>query len=1002
MIRIYPSRLPGEPLETHQHGTTTLGAWLSRNVTGYEADIEQPISIDVDGVPVHQHEWYCHEINEDSDVRIYPVPYASGAAIAAWAALAIAAVSLVYALTLNVDTDPGTSQTGDKIDLNPAKANRPRLGEPVREVLGQVRVYPDYVAQPVSRFVNKKVMQTEMFLCVGAGRHSILASSIKIGDTPLAAFGSDASYTIYEPGADVSGDARTENWYVCGEVGGTDAGTAGLDLGSTIAGGTGALANAVVVSGTSIALAGESAEYPETWGAGTIIEFKAPNTYHVSEVGGYNRIAGPLADLAPFVGQKVTLSTNVDEINLTVASVSPYVAPTPGVGGSPSMVSASAAPTTYDFTEEPAVWVVTYRGVSRTISLAADYINMSGLVSEITSQLSGMGLVAQDYSGRLRLIEPSSPYQGGTISQSSAPVELYGVGPIYVVGTASSGGSPGQDAFITLEYDNGVPFIGLPLGQQRLALGYRSNRYRVLSIDGLTMVVSRLTDTGAVDTGWSGFSGRTLLDFSMLSEQTSGANWIGPFMACPENETATVIEYDMIFPSGLTDMSYKGRVSTMSIDVQLQYRDAAIGGAWTTITQRYSEATVHQIGFTHRIDLPYPMRPEVRVRRVQAKYEWNDKIDTVYWYGLRSRLVARPASYPDVTTIALTIRTGDRLGAQSDRRVNMVATRLYDEGATRSISGAALCVLDGLGIDRSEVDVAQIQALESTYWTPRGETFDHAFTDRSAVRDVMKTIFGAGMGHLILSAGLISAIREGVQPPKGMLTPGEMTEELKVGFQMPTADDFSGVDVEYLSSTTWAIETVPCRLPGVEATKVETVRLEGVTDRSRAWRIGMRRLRKHQAQRLTFECATEMDAWVYEYLDHIVLADDIPGTTQSASIVDIRWAGGEAIIDVDEPLDWGVAAPMVMIRRHDGSATGLAEPRQIGDYTLAVPASLIDFDIVTDLSIEPARLLFGDSTRVGYPAMIEEISPSGDGRHSLTAVEYSDDFYADDDNYPPA
>ncbi len=31
-IKFYPSRLPGEPIETHEHGVLTLHEWMSRNV----------------------------------------------------------------------------------------------------------------------------------------------------------------------------------------------------------------------------------------------------------------------------------------------------------------------------------------------------------------------------------------------------------------------------------------------------------------------------------------------------------------------------------------------------------------------------------------------------------------------------------------------------------------------------------------------------------------------------------------------------------------------------------------------------------------------------------------------------------------------------------------------------------------------------------------------------------------------------------------------------------
>jgi hypothetical protein len=95
-------------------------------------------------------------------------------------------------------------------------------------------------------------------------------------------------------------------------------------------------------------------------------------------------------------------------------------------------------------------------------------------------------------------------------------------------------------------------------------------------------------------------------------------------------------------------------------------------------------------------------------------------------------------------------------------------------------------------------------------------------------------------------------------------------------------------------------------------------------------------------------------------------------------------------------------APRCMIRRHDGTVTGLAIPTQLDEYTLSVPEALIDFDLITDLSIEQARLLLADSTRVGYPALIQTIEPGTDGATNLTAVEYSAEFYANDDDNAPA
>lgn len=1000
MIRIYPSRLHGEPLESHAiERPILLVDWLKHLAPDFTLEREHPICIDVDGVTLLASEWGGFIVRPETDLRIYPEARAvGGAALLAWAAVAIAAVALIMTL---VKAPPGISTPGqgDTIDMNSAKANRAKVNEPVREVLGRYKVFPDYVLQPVSRFVNRNELHVSLCLCVGAGSHIILPSSVKIGDTPFAAFGTDASYTIYGPGESLAGDPRAQNWYSVGEVGGTDAGTSGLDTASTASGGTSVIADALVLGGLSVSLAGEDPEFPEAWGAGVTVTMRTPNSYTVSSVGSYDRIAGPLEDLAPFVGMKVTLSTDID-YDLVVASYSPYVPPVAGSGGSPSSVQASAAPTRYDFSgTNSVVWTITYQGTTRTISLASNYVNMSGVVAAITSQLSGMGLTAQDNSGRLLIAEPASPYKGGVLSQSSAPVALFGVGPAYTVGSASAGGTAEQQAYIELNYENGTPFAGLDDGSQRIALGYRGHRYNVTAIDGLTMTVQRLADTGVVDTGWAGFAARTLLDFSLGSDGSVDINWLGPFMATPEQELTTTVEYDLHLPGGLAWYKSNGHRRTASLNIFVEWRDAAVGGAWTRITHELLDNTEDAFGLTFSLTLPYPMRPQMRLRRETPEDGGNTR-DTVYWYGLRSQLPA-PTSYEGVTIFTATIRTGDRLGAQSDRRVSLVAERLYEGGTGRSISDAAIHVLSSLGISADEVDIDKLLELEANYWTPRGETFDFEYTEQSSVREVLQTIFAAGMSHLTLTEGLISAIREGVQPVRGTITNHELVDELTASFTAPGQDDFDGVNVKYRDSNTWSEETVECRMDGSLGLKVDSITIDGVLDRDRAWRIGQRALRKHLYQRWSYSGKTDLEALCYERLDHVVLADDIPGTSQSALIVGAWEEGDRIVLEVSEPLDWSVENPRILIRRHDGTATPLLVPTQTGEYTMSIAAVDLDFDLVTDLSIEPARLLFAASTQVGYSSMMSEISPGDDGTVDFSAIEYRDDYYADDDNYAP-
>ncbi|MDH8227994.1 hypothetical protein QIG20_27720, partial [Klebsiella pneumoniae] len=68
----------------------------------------------------------------------------------------------------------------------------------------------------------------------------------------------------------------------------------------------------------------------------------------------------------------------------------------------------------------------------------------------------------------------------------------------------------------------------------------------------------------------------------------------------------------------------------------------------------------------------------------------NNARDSMFWQALRGRLLSRPTSYAGISTIGITVETGGQLAAQSDKRVSVVATRNYDGGGDRTISGAFL------------------------------------------------------------------------------------------------------------------------------------------------------------------------------------------------------------------------------------------------------------------------------------------------------------------------
>lgn len=1015
MIRIYPSRLPGEPLETHEHRAMTLHAWMIENVESYSERERHPVSVELGGVNIPHEQWPLCYIRPESDVRIYPVPYGTGLEIAAWAAVAVAVASAAYSLFMMSSLDSGgySSSTGRSLDLNPAKANTAKLGDPIREVFGRRRIYPDYVVQPVTRFdpVDPTVMRVQMMICLGMGNFSFSNGDLRVGDTPASTL-EGFSYVHYSPGSDVSGDERSENWFNSTEVGGTSSGT-GLDMAQTSPDSDDIIADSMTVSGATVTFTGLDTDddddddendnsLPDSWVTGTIVEIKAPTNFLISTSSGYSVFASKLiTELAPVVGMPVTLTFNSVDYDLFVSTYTPGQDAVPGEGGSAAKVQASAAPSTYDFSTGSTTFTLTWQGGTYPVSLLADYVNMSGLLMAITEGLTGSGLVARDNSGTVLITEESSPFIGGSITTSSLPVSVFGDTPVHTSGTASTGGSAAITANVTLAYNSatGTAFSGMPEGTQRLSLAHLGNEYQIVSTDGTTATVSRLV-SGTVDDTWPGFSPRTMIDYEATGLNDSDT-WMGPFLASPENETVDAFEINMSFPSGLCGFDSKGKKRIRHTGIDVQYRVYGSGGSWQSVSFAYAEKNVNGLGFTHRISLPSPGLVEVRVRR-QNEQGSNNARDNMYWQALRGRLLTRPASYAGVTLIGVTVETGGKLAAQSDRRVNVVATRVYDSGTPRTISGALLHVGCSLGL---QMDTETINELESMHWTPGNEYFDFATGDSLSALEMLQKIVNAGKSYFLLSDGLATVGREGVKPWTGIITPHEMTEELQTGFSAPSDDDYDGVDVTYINGTTWAEETVQCRTAdNPTPVKVEDYKLDGVLNRDHAYQTGMRRLMKYLHQRLTFQTTTELDALCYNVGDRIVLTDDIPdsATTISCLVESMSTAGGISTLTVSEPLNWTYPSPRALIRYQDGSASALMVATKVSDYQLSVPY-LSEFDAIdfSTPSIEPVRLIFCDSSRVGYDAIVSEIAPQSDGTCQVTAKEYRASFYDyDNASYP--
>ncbi|WP_434695319.1 hypothetical protein J3P89_19210 [Pseudomonas sp. Z1-14] len=902
MIEVFPNKIVPFPAQTYEIAERqSLLGWFQAD--GLPDDVDPaalPLSVFVNGERALPSQWKTVEFGPEDRVEIYREPKGTDPFSITFALVFGAKAVLASLMPKMPSLNNGNSKRGTDLNLSTVKGNQVKLNSVIREIAGRQKVYPDYCLPTHRYFLDPRSQWVDMLLCIGRGKYQVPPSSILIGDTPIIALGDDAVYQIYEPGADISADPVSRHWHSAPEVGATSTGTAGIELTTTSTVEAVPDASSYQFSGFTVTVPAGSGTFPAGWASGMVARIVAPYSYSVVS-GGVDRdkIKGPLAQIAPFVGMK---------------------------------------------------------------------------------------------------IEIVGPNEG-----------------IYTVASYASGGGLVPDE-MTLNYDTGGAAVGLQLGDNlQMAIGYEGLRFRLTSANTTTIALERLTDTGAADGAWPGFDALTSAAANIsLDGSTIEGGWVGPFAACPDGATTTKIELDFMFPGGLVHINSKGKAINMSVKVEAQYRDLATAGAWTSWSKTYTAATPNQIGFTETLTAPSAIQPEVRVRRIGAKTTDTDKADTIQWYGLRSQLPSK-TSYEGVTLLSLRVRGGNRIASQSESQVSVTATRVLPvrqngvwgpEAPTRDISAWIGHIARSVGYSvadgDSDIDLAELDRLHQI-WTARGDYFDRAIEGQSTVKACMIEALQAGFSELTIDRGLIRPVRDEPRGPEfdQIYNPQVMTKPLKREAEHITADDFDGVDVEYLNSKTWQWETVECRLPGDTGLRAEKVRLEGVGERHRAWRWGMRRRRQQVYQRKRYSFSTELDALNSGYLDYALLGDTTPGYGQSAMLKGYVNLGGSRMLVSSESLNWSAGGEhWIALRRRDGSASGPYVATRIDDYRLTIPA--LDFVPVLDSSMDAPVLQFGPKAKFCYPALIKEVNPSGTVSCNVTAVNYDVRVYADDNNFPPA
>lgn len=971
-LRVYASVFSSEPAEVRDIPQgVILGQWLTANVSGFDAEnTELQFSLP-----------FCQPVNCDIDCYLVPKKGA------------VKAVTKIFKKIIGFllgNKKPNmpkmnTQAQGTELDMATANNQTAKYGQPIREAFGKNKIIPDYLVPPRRYFASKKEHWMETLLCVGVGDYQANNGDVKISNSNLNDIGQGNRANVYAPNANLEGEACAQWWHTSKEVGPTSQGSSGLKLETADGGQRLAEGGNYLFSGKTIsAQSGQS--WPTSWTVGTLLNvgIKQQYRYIENKVGPYittGILSGNFSGLELGNGDTVDIRGDVTGRY----QVLKYTPPVVGNQGSASIWQAGGTPE-LDYSVSQSQFIVSCGNASASITLDDTYSSQSALVSALNDKLSVSPLSGLcEFSAGLKITELPN-FSARTISVQNISNASMVFGDLSAA--EFSRGAPRTESLpaeLTL-----LKFAARDI--TNLIITKANTQYEITNVSSGSINVE-LVDGGGNLVPWGGWEDDVLSNNPLIARSPNSIQtlWRGPFAATPSNELCTHLEYDIFFPQGLNRRNDDGNPTPRSCGSVLRYRESA-SNDWVEVVNRYTEKEIDQIGFTHVVALPRPMRiAEVQVRRESAESTDSKDSEAMEWFGLRAKMARQVTRYPQLTTLAVRVN-GSTVAAQSDSEINLVATRKLNGSPTRSIADAVRYIARNADLNEGEINRL------NTIWQGRNDYFDFQFNSFATVGAAVKRALSVGFADLTIKDGLLSPVRDAARPPELLhaynhtYSAQNTTDNIVVSIDMPDPDEIDGYDVEYIDERTWRVETVRCQLPGSAGLRIAKITADGITNRNRAYRWGMRQLMTELLDNKTLSTKTELDALNSQFGDYVNFVQEVEGWSQSSLVESVNGL----VMRSTEPLDWQDGAEhVVALRREDGTMSAVKDAVRIDDYQIGIGSAF-------SFAIKPheTHLFFGTKQRFANPSIVRDIRPSGDSA-TISATAYNANKYQYDDAEAP-
>ena len=204
----------GEHLEEN-HITGSLNEWIKDTCPSFKDSVRPPHSAKLNG-KTWPHSDHCRVLLENDVVDLTIEPKDPIDVVLIILAVVSAAYSYYQVKKLG-NPYQETVEPGKSIYTPGGRANSAVPSGVIREVAGQIQIFPDLICPPRRQFENNEEF-LYLMLSVCRGNISMAGSNVYIAETPTSNYAGDITINIFEPGDDVSGAEASENWFESREI----------------------------------------------------------------------------------------------------------------------------------------------------------------------------------------------------------------------------------------------------------------------------------------------------------------------------------------------------------------------------------------------------------------------------------------------------------------------------------------------------------------------------------------------------------------------------------------------------------------------------------------------------------------------------------------------------------------------------------------------------------------------------------------------------------------